>query len=69
MKYILIFCIVATTLLLVTHRMDQRYAEGVAEGRRTALHTSPVSEELEMVCAGLWVGDQAKKAQAKENAR
>jgi hypothetical protein len=66
MKYVLIFCILATVTLLITHRMDQRYAEGLAEGKRTALHTTPVSEELEMVCAGLWVGEQAKKAQAKD---
>lgn len=66
MKYVLIFCIVSTALLLITHRMDQRYQEGIAEGRRTALHASPPSEELEMVCAGLWVGEQAKKAQGKD---
>lgn len=66
MKYILSFCVAAGIVLLITHRMDQRYAEGVAEGRRTALNTNPVSQELEMVCAGLWVGEQAKKAQAKD---
>ncbi len=66
MKYILIFCIVATTLLLVTHRMDQRYNEGLIEGRRTALHATPPSEELELACAGLWVGEQAKKQYQKD---
>lgn len=69
MKYILIFCIVATSYLMITHRLDVRYQEGLAEGRRTALHASPPSEELELVCAGLWVGEQAKKAQGKENVR
>ena len=34
---------------------------GIAEGRHTALNTNPVSEELELVCAGLWVGEQNKK--------
>ena len=63
MKYVLIFCICATVYLLVSHRMEQQYAKGLAEGRRTALHTNPVSEELELACAGLWVGEQAKKAQ------
>jgi hypothetical protein len=69
MKYLLLFCVVATTFLITSHELDVRYERGLAEGRRTALHTNPVSEELEMVCAGLWVGEQAKKAQAKENAR
>lgn len=66
MKYILIFCILATATLLITHRMDQRYQEGVMEGRRTALNISPPSEELELACAALWVGEQAKKAQGKD---
>jgi hypothetical protein len=69
MKYIFILLVIAVAALWIPHRMEQEYAKGLAEGRRTALHTSPVSEELEMVCAGLWVGDQTKKAQAKENAR
>jgi hypothetical protein len=69
MKYILIFCILATAYLLISYRMDQRYAEGLAEGRRTALNTHPVSDELEMTCASLWVGKQADKAWKKENAR
>ena len=66
MKYIFILLVIAVAALWIPHRMDQEYAKGVAEGRRTALHTSPVSEELEMVCAGLWVGEQAKKQYKKE---
>ena len=66
MKYIFILLVIAVAALWIPHRMDQRYAEGVAEGRRTALHTTPVSEELEMVCAGLWVGEQAKKVQERQ---
>lgn len=62
MKYVFALLVVMTMALWIPHRMDQRYAEGLAEGRRTALHTTPVSEELELVCAGLWVGEQAKKA-------
>lgn len=34
---------------------------GIAEGRSIALKTNPVSEELEMVCTALWVGEQNKK--------
>ncbi len=69
MKYMFLLLVVLTAALWIPHRMDQRYAEGVAEGKRTAFNTSPVSEELELACAALWVGDQTKKAQAKDNAR
>ena len=45
---------------------------GIAEGRSMAtkeiLKTNPPSQELEMVCAGLWVGEQNKKYWSKENA-
>lgn len=66
MKYILAFCIVATAALLVTHRMDQRYQEGLAEGRKTALNTQNPSQALESACLSLWVSDQAKKYIEKE---
>ena len=42
---------------------------GIAEGRSIAtkeiLKTNPPSEELEMVCAGLWIGEQNKKHHEK----
>ena len=63
MKFMIWVIIAMVAALWIPHRMDQRYAEGLAEGRRTALHTTPVSDELELVCAGLWVGEQAKKQQ------
>ncbi len=66
MKYILAFCIVATAILLITHRMDQRYQEGLAEGRRTALDTRSPSDALENACLSLWVSDQNKKYVEKE---
>ena len=62
MKYVLLFCIVALMALWIPHRMEQRYQEGVAHGVRTALHLPP-SEALEVTCASLWIGEQAKKAQ------
>lgn len=47
------------------------YTTGEGRGRqqalKTALSTNPVSEELELVCAGLWVGEQNKKYWEKEN--
>ncbi len=69
MKYIFILLVIAVAALWIPHRMEQEYARGVAEGKRTAFNTSPVSEELELACAALWVGEQTKKAQAKENVR
>jgi hypothetical protein len=41
-------------------------AHGIEQGKKKALNTNPVSDELEMTCAGLWVGEQNKKAIAKE---
>lgn len=38
---------------------------GIKQGKRDALRTNPVSEELEMICAGLWVGEQNKKYKDK----
>lgn len=51
--------------LWIPYKMDEAYAKGVAEGRRTALSTNPVSEQLEITCASLWVGEQAKKQAGK----
>jgi hypothetical protein len=62
MKYILVFCILATAALLITHRLDVRYQEGIAEGKRLALNTTNPSHALENACLSLWVGEQNKKA-------
>ena len=53
-KIILLASIMGLAMLLA-------YNKGIVEGRNTALKTNPVSQELEMVCAGLWVGEQNKK--------
>ena len=46
---------------------------GIAEGhiiaKKEALKTNPPSEELEIACAGLWIGEQNKKYFEKENRR
>ena len=42
---------------------------GIAEGKSQALKINPPSDELEMVCAGLWVGEQNKKYVEKDRAR
>ena len=66
MKYVLVFCLVATGYLLITHRMDVRYQEGFAAGKKVVLNTTNPSEALEIACLTMWVSDQNKKA-AKED--
>jgi hypothetical protein len=51
--------------LFVDHRIDKAHAEGFKVGMNYALKSNPPSEELEMVCAGLWVGEQNKRQYQK----
>ena len=69
MTIILIGAIAGLFYFLFDNALDRQYNRGFAEGRGIALKTNPPSEELEMVCAGLWVGEQNKKAWKKDNAR
>ena len=39
------------------------------QGYKDALYKRPVSDDLELVCAGLWVGEQNKKYQQLEAKR
>ena len=68
MKYVLVGAIAGLAVYLFDNALDRQYNRGFAEGRGMALKTNPPSEELEMVCAGLWVGEQNKKMD-KKNAR
>lgn len=45
------------------------YDKGHAIATKAALSTDPVSEELELICAGLWIGEQNKKYVEKDRAR
>ena len=69
MKAILVGVIVGLGYFLIDNALDRQYQRGFAEGRGIALKTNPPSEELEMVCAGLWVGKQNQKMWNKQNAR
>lgn len=71
MKYILVGLIVVIVYLLADSRpgMKEQWQMGYEAGKKEALKTSPPSEELEMVCAGLWVGQQNRKFWEKENGR
>lgn len=61
MKTLLVIMTVAIIYLLIQNRFDDKYQAGYADGLKEALKTNPPSQELEMVCAGLWVGEQNKK--------
>ena len=37
------------------------YKAGYSAGRHDVLHANPVPHDLEMRCAGLWIGEQNKK--------
>jgi hypothetical protein len=38
-----------------------RYQEGVRDGAKKAIDIHNPSEQLEIACAGLWIGEQNKK--------
>lgn len=61
MRFLLIVGILFCFYLLVNNAFERQYNRGFAEGRGMALKTNPPSEELELTCAGLWVGQQNKK--------
>jgi hypothetical protein len=61
MKYVLGTLLTIIIVMLAEMRFNDQYARGYADGVKEALRTNPPSEELEMVCAGLWVGEQNKK--------
>lgn len=68
MKYLLIGLIGMTTYLLIQNQFDDRYKTGYLAGKKEALKTNPPSEDLELVCVGLWIGEQNKKYWERENA-
>ena len=69
MKIVFWASVIALVVLYMDHKVDKAHAEGFKVGMNYALKSDPPSEELEMRCAGLWVGQQNKKAWEKSNAR
>ena len=55
MKFMFWVIVAMIAALWIPHKMDEAYTKGLSEGRRTALHATPPSEELELVCAGQWI--------------
>jgi hypothetical protein len=64
MIYLLMSIVVVVLSFFVG--FSQGKVEGLQEGRSTALKTNPPSEELELACAGLWVGEQNRKYYEKK---
>lgn len=60
-------------VVIINNALDVRVkkAEVAAyqQGWKDALYKRPVSNDLELVCAGLWVGEQNKKYQQLEAKR
>ena len=53
--------LVASAFVIFRYISVYAYQNGFDAGRKAALDTRIPSEELEMACAGLWVGEQNKK--------
>jgi len=49
---------VSLTMLDDFGSMRQQYELGFQKGKKAALNTRPPSDDLEAVCAGLWVSSQ-----------
>ena len=67
-KYILVLAILGVLYVMLQKSYERQYQTGLREGKAMALKTNPPSEELEMACAGLWIGEQNKKYWKKTNA-
>lgn len=68
MKLILMMSIIIVLGLLIHEKTESEYQRGFADALKSAYKTNPPSEELEITCAGLWIGEQNKKFWGKENA-
>lgn len=69
MKVVLVLMILVLIYFMVQNKFSDKYEQGYADGIKNALKTNPPSEDLELVCAGLWIGEQNKKYWLKENSK
>lgn len=67
MKVVLVLMILVLIYFMAQNKLSGSYEQGYADGIKNALKNNPPSQELELVCAGLWVGEQNKKYWSKEN--
>ena len=63
MRYLVAMIVVGVTGILLGEQIGIK--KGIVEGRSMALKLNPVSPELELTCAVLWVGEQNKKYMEK----
>jgi len=65
---VVMWAVILLVVLVVGINAGERkgYKEGFAKGYKDALYKRPVSNDLEMVCAGLWVGQEDLKYQQRE---
>ena len=47
-------------------RVQKQAEAAYQQGYKDALYKRPVSEDLEMVCAGIWIGKENERYMAKE---
>jgi hypothetical protein len=69
MKYVLVLLIIGLLIYAVEERAKRAHNEGFKLGMHYALKSDPPSQDLEMICAGLWVGEQNKKYFKKESGK
>jgi hypothetical protein len=71
MNYIIgAFLAVILGILIVTRPSSKEYwDDGYKAGIKAALKTNPPSEDLELACMGLWMGEQNKKYFKKESGK
>lgn len=65
-------CVVLAVVILNNSfeaRAKKEADKAYQQGYKDALYKRPVSNDLELVCAGLWVGEQTKKYQQLEAKR
>ena len=69
MKFILVISILGTIAIWTNEHIRSEYHRGFADALKSAYKTNPPSDQLEMVCAGLWVGEQNRKWFQRENSK
>ena len=69
MKVVLVLMTLALIYFMAQNKFSDSYEQGYADALKSAYKTNPPNEELEMACAGLWVGEQNKQYWSKKNAR
>lgn len=65
MPYLIMILVMNVVMVIGSHEIGKM--TGYLQGKKDALAMNPVNEDLEIVCASLWVGEQNKKYVEREN--